>query len=163
VREERPTLRPVLGRWQLLGLGIGTIIGSGVFVIPGPAAALFAGPAIILSFLVAAFGCALAGLCYAELSAMFPAAGSAYAYASRAFGRRIGWLIGWLLILEYLFSASIVAEACAAYALGAVSATDTPLVALLKSLFPSVLLVVVAWPVVWVWKYRSTSSAPLWS
>jgi hypothetical protein len=49
VTEELPALRPVLGRWQLLGLGIGTIIGSGVFLIPGPAAALFAGPAIILS------------------------------------------------------------------------------------------------------------------
>jgi amino acid permease len=92
VTEERPALRPVLGRWQLLGLGIGTIIGSGIFVIPGPAAALFAGPAIILSFVFAALGCALAGLCYAELSAMFPAAGSAYSRHTSKYRRSVGRL-----------------------------------------------------------------------
>jgi len=117
-------LLPVLGRWQLLGIGIGAIIGSGIFVIPGPAAAQFAGPAITLSFMIAALGCALAGLCYAELSAMFPSAGSAYAFSTRAFGRVVGWLVGWLLILEYLFAAAIVAQAFAAYfAVSSVSQT----------------------------------------
>jgi basic amino acid/polyamine antiporter, APA family len=110
-------LRPVLGRWQLLCVGIGAIVGSGIFVIPGPAAAQFAGPGVVISFVIAALGCALAGLCYAELSAMFPAAGSAYAYSARAFGRGAGWVVGWLLVLEYLFAAAIVAQACAAYAL----------------------------------------------
>ena len=103
-------LRHVLGRWQLLGIGIGAIIGSGIFVIPGPAAAQFAGPAITVSFMIAALGCALAGLCYAELSAMFPSAGSAYAFSTLAFGRLIGWLVGWLLVLEYLFAAAILAQ-----------------------------------------------------
>jgi len=110
-------LRPVLGRWQLLCVGIGAIIGSGIFVIPGPATQ-FAGPAILLSFVLAAIGCGLAGLCYAELAAMYPEAGSAYAYSRRAFGRLPGWLIGWLLILEYLFATAIVAQAFATYALG---------------------------------------------
>src|SRR3984957_11686423 len=125
VRDATP-LRPVLNRWQLLCIGIGAIIGSGIFVIPGPAAAQFAGPAIVLSFVIAALGCALAGLCYAELAAMFPAAGGAYTYGSHAFGRLIGWLIGWLLILEYLFAAAIVSEACAAYALGPILVADSP-------------------------------------
>ena len=106
-------LRPVLGRWQLLGIGIGAIIGSGIFVIPGPAAAQFAGPAIVVSFMIAALGCALAGLCYAELSAMYPSAGGAYAFSTRAFGPLVGWLVGWLLILEYLFAAAIVAQSFA--------------------------------------------------
>lgn len=112
------SLRPVLGRWQLLAIGIGTIIGSGIFVIPGPAAAQFAGPAITLSFAIAALGCALAGLCYAELSAMFPSAGSAYAFSVRAFGPLAGWLVGWLLVLEYLFAGAIVAQSFAAYFTG---------------------------------------------
>lgn len=111
-------LRRVLGRWQLLCIGIGAIIGSGIFVIPGPAAAQFAGPAIVVSFAIAALGCGLAGLCYAELAALYPEAGSAYVYSSRAFGRLTGWLVGWLLVLEYLFATAIVAQAFASYALG---------------------------------------------
>lgn len=71
---ETSGLRAILGRWQLLGIGIGAIVGSGIFVIPGPAAAQFAGPAVVISFLIAALGCGLAVLCYAELSAMFPSA-----------------------------------------------------------------------------------------
>lgn len=137
-------LRPVLGRWQLLSVGIGAIIGSGIFVIPGPAAAQFAGPAIILSFLIAALGCALAGLCYAELAAMHPVAGSAYAYASSAFGRLPGWLVGWLLILEYSFAAAIVAQAFAGYASGLFSFEDPFFARALQTLLPIIVLVAVA-------------------
>lgn len=137
-------LKAVLGRWQLLCVGIGAIIGSGIFVIPGPAAQ-FAGPGIILSFVIAAFGCALAGLCYAELSAMVPAAGSAYAYSSRAFGPLVGWVIGWLLILEYLFAAAIVAQACAGYALSLFSITDESTRAILQTFLPLLVLVAVAY------------------
>jgi APA family basic amino acid/polyamine antiporter len=137
-------LRPVLGRWQLLSVGIGAIIGSGIFVIPGPAAAQFAGPAVVISFMIAALGCALAGLCYAELSAMFPAAGSAYAYSSRAFGRFAGWLIGWLLVLEYLFAAAIVAQACAGYALSLFSIEDTFTIAVMTGVLSVAALAAVA-------------------
>lgn len=129
-------LRPVLGRWQLLGIGIGAIIGSGIFVIPGPAAAQFAGPAIVISFVIAAIGCGLAGLCYAELSAMFPSAGSAYSFSSRAFGRMIGWLVGWLLILEYLFAAAIVAQAFAAYFADLLAITDTSTARIVQAALP---------------------------
>jgi basic amino acid/polyamine antiporter, APA family len=137
-------LRPVLGRWQLLCVGIGAIIGSGIFVIPGPAAAQFAGPGVILSFMIAGFGCALAGLCYAELSAMFPAAGSAYAYSSRAFGRLAGWLIGWLLVLEYLFAAAIVAQSCAGYALSLFTIQDPSTLAMLSAVLSVAALAAVA-------------------
>lgn len=138
------SLRPVLGRWQLLAIGIGAIIGSGIFVIPGPAAAQFAGPAIILSFILAAIGCVLAGLCYAELAAMVPSAGSAYAYSTLAFGRFAGWLIGWLLILEYLFAAAIVAEACVGYGLGLFDIADAHTVAILQWVLPPVVLLAIA-------------------
>jgi APA family basic amino acid/polyamine antiporter len=133
-------LLPVLGRWQLLGIGIGAIIGSGIFVIPGPAAAQFAGPAITLSFMIAALGCALAGLCYAELSAMFPSAGSAYAFSTRAFGRVVGWLVGWLLILEYLFAAAIVAQAFAAYFGGLLGITDPSKARTVQAILPLLVL-----------------------
>ena len=137
-------LRPVLGRWQLLCIGIGAIIGSGIFVIPGPAAAQFAGPAIVISFLIAALGCALAGLCYAELSAMFPSAGSAYAFSSRAFGRVIGWLVGWLLLLEYLFAAAIVAQAFASYFGGLLNIADAASAARVQAVLPVVVLAMTA-------------------
>jgi basic amino acid/polyamine antiporter, APA family len=134
------SLRPVLGRWQLLAIGIGTIIGSGIFVIPGPAAAQFAGPAITVSFAIAALGCALAGLCYAELSAMFPSAGSAYAFSVRAFGPVVGWLVGWLLILEYLFAGAIVAQSFAAYFSGLFSFSDPAAARALLLALPVIIL-----------------------
>jgi APA family basic amino acid/polyamine antiporter len=138
-------LLPVLGRWQLLGIGIGAIIGSGIFVIPGPAAAQFAGPAITLSFMIAALGCALAGLCYAELSAMFPSAGSAYAFSTRAFGRVVGWLVGWLLILEYLFAAAIVAQAFAAYFAGLFNIADASTARIVLAVLPLLVLAATAY------------------
>ena len=104
-----------LGPIQLVMLGIGCIIGAGIFSITGIAAAQNAGPAIILSFLIAAIGCAAAGLCYSELAAMIPIAGSAYTYAYVAFGELIAWLIGWNLILEYAIGAATVAISWSAY------------------------------------------------
>jgi len=104
-----------LGRWNLLSLGIGCIIGAGIFVVTGSAAANYAGPAVILSFLFAGLACAFAGLCYAELASMIPAAGSAYTYAYATLGEIVAWIIGWDLILEYLFGASSVAVGWSGY------------------------------------------------
>ncbi len=102
-------LRRVLGSWNLITLGIGAIIGAGIFVITGQAAAQFAGPAIIISFVLAAITCALAGLCYAEFASMIPLAGSAYTYSYATLGELVAWIIGWDLILEYAFGAATVA------------------------------------------------------
>jgi APA family basic amino acid/polyamine antiporter len=96
-------------------LGIGAVIGAGIFVITGNAAAVLAGPALIISFIISAVGCALAGLCYAEFSSMFPVAGSAYSYAYATMGEFIAWILGWDLILEYLFGASTVAVGWSGY------------------------------------------------
>jgi len=111
----QPKLKRVLGRWNLINLGIGAIIGAGIFVLTGTAAAQYAGPAIILSFVVAAFVCLLAGLCYAEFASMIPRAGSAYTYALATLGPVAAWIIGWDLILEYLFAASTVAVGWSGY------------------------------------------------
>jgi APA family basic amino acid/polyamine antiporter len=110
-----PTLRRVLGPLDLVLVGIGVIVGGGIFVVTGNAAAQFAGPAIVLSFLLAGVGCALTGMCYAELAAMIPAAGSAYAFTYTALGEAAAWIIGWNLLLEYVFAASYVSVGWSGY------------------------------------------------
>jgi APA family basic amino acid/polyamine antiporter len=109
------TLRRALGALNLTMLGIGAIIGAGIFVLTGTAAAQYAGPAIVLSFILAGLGCLFAGLCYAEFSAMIPIAGSAYTYGYATLGELIAWIIGWDLILEYLFGAATVAVGWSGY------------------------------------------------
>src|ERR1700743_3033849 len=99
-----PELKRALGPFQLIGIGIGIIIGAGIFVSTGTTAAHFAGPSVIISFIIAGFGCTLAGLCYAEFAAMIPVSGSAYSYSYATLGEGIAWFIGWNLVLEYLFA-----------------------------------------------------------
>ncbi len=111
---ESPFRRELHG-WQLILLGIGCIVGTGIFVLTGTAAARHAGPAIAISFVVSALGCLCAALCYAEFSSMLPVTGSAYTYAYATLGEFIAWIIGWDLILEYLFGACSVAVGWSGY------------------------------------------------
>lgn len=113
--DEKNSLKRTLGRFNLITLGIGAIIGAGIFVLTGQAAASYAGPAVVISFIVAGIACAFAGLCYAEFASMIPIAGSAYTYAYATLGEFIAWIIGWDLILEYLFGASTVAVGWSGY------------------------------------------------
>lgn len=113
--EEEPRLRRALGPINLTALGIGAIIGAGIFVLTGTAAAEYAGPAIVYSFLIAGLGCLLAALCYAEFAAMIPLAGSAYTYGYATLGEFIAWIIGWVLVLEYLLGAATVAVGWSGY------------------------------------------------
>ena len=113
--EGEHSLKRSLTATNLVLLGIGAIIGAGIFVLTGTAAALYAGPAIWISFVVAGLGCLFAGLCYAEFAAMIPIAGSAYTYGYATLGELIAWIIGWDLILEYLFGASTVAVGWSGY------------------------------------------------
>jgi len=108
-------LKRALGPWNLVGLGIGAIIGAGLFSLTGIAAAENAGPAIVLSFLVAAIGCALAGMCYSELASMIPVSGSAYTYAHATLGELVAWIIGWSLVLEYALGAATVSVSWSSY------------------------------------------------
>ncbi|TFG51570.1 MAG: amino acid permease [Gemmatimonadales bacterium] len=108
-------LKRALTATNLVLLGIGAIIGAGIFVLTGTAAAQYAGPAIVLSFVLAGLGCLFAGLCYAEFASMIPIAGSAYTYGYATLGEFAAWIIGWDLILEYLFAASTVAVGWSGY------------------------------------------------
>jgi len=102
-------LRRALGALHLTLLGIGGIIGTGIFVLTGTAAANHAGPALPLSFIIA-------GLGYAEFSAMIPVSGSAYSYSYATLGEAVAWFIGWNLVLEYLFAVATVSVGWSGYA-----------------------------------------------
>ncbi len=108
-------LKKTLTARSLVALGIGAIIGAGLFSITGLAAANHAGPSITISFIIAAVGCAFAGLCYAEFSSMIPIAGSAYTYSFATMGEFIAWIIGWDLVLEYAVGAATVSISWSRY------------------------------------------------
>ncbi len=105
----------MLGGFDLAVLAVGAIIGAGIFNMTGTAAAQYAGPAVVLSFVLASVGCLFVGLCYAEFAAMFPVCGGPYAYGYASLGRLAGWIIGWAVVLEYLFGAAGVAVAWSGY------------------------------------------------
>jgi basic amino acid/polyamine antiporter, APA family len=113
--EGEHSLKRTLGPGQLIALGIGAIIGAGLFSLTGIAAANHAGPAVTLAFVVAAIGCAFAGLCYSEFSTMIPIAGSAYTYSYATMGELMAWIIGWDLVLEYAVGAATVAVSWSRY------------------------------------------------
>ena len=98
-----------LGPLSLVSLGIGAVVGAGIFVLAGTSAAQYAGPGIALSFVIAGIACLFAGLCYAELASMIPVSGSAYTYSYATLGEFLAWIVGWCLVLEYLFSGAAVA------------------------------------------------------
>ncbi len=104
-----------LGVVSLTALGIGAIIGVGIFVLTGAAAARYAGPAVVLSFALSGFACAVVALCYAELAALIPVSGSTYSYVYAALGEIFAWMIGWDLVLEYAMAAATVAVGWSGY------------------------------------------------
>jgi len=114
--EGENTLKRTLSAGNLVALGIGAIIGAGLFVRTAAAAGAHAGPAVTLSFIIAAIGCAFAGLCYAEFASIIPIAGSAYTYAYATMGEIVAWIIGWALILEYALGAATVSISWSEYA-----------------------------------------------
>src|SRR3954470_13726625 len=118
--EPKHQLKRVLGPVQLTALGVGAAIGAGIFssigsAVAGGAEHAGAGPAIIISFVLVAVACALAGFCYAEFASMVPTAGSAYTYAYATLGELIAWIIGWDLILEYAVGNVAVAVSWSGY------------------------------------------------
>ena len=114
---QKKGLRRSLGPFQLTLLGIGAVIGTGIFVLTSEAAQK-AGPGMLASFVIAGFVCAVAALCYSELSSMVPVAGSAYTYTYAVVGEMMAWMVGWALILEYAVGASAVAVGWSNHAIG---------------------------------------------
>lgn len=108
-------LKRSLSALNVTFIGVGAIIGAGIFVLTGQAAAQYAGPAIVISFVLAGITCGFAALCYAEFASMIPVAGSAYTYAYATLGEFFAWIIGWDLVLEYMFGAALVAVGWSGY------------------------------------------------
>ncbi len=108
-------LKRTLGPVNLVALGIGAIIGAGLFALTPKAAHDNAGPAVVFSFMIAAVGCAFAGMCYSEFATMIPIAGSAYTYAYATMGELLAWIIGWDLVLEYAVGAATVSVSWSKY------------------------------------------------
>ena len=120
--EKRAGLRRVLTARDLIAIGLGAMIGGGIYTTLGSGVAK-AGPAVIVAFLLAGLASFFAALCYAELGAMVPIAGSAYTYAYATLGQVVAWVIGWDLILEYAVSAAPVASAFSGSVQAAVAGT----------------------------------------
>lgn len=108
-------LKKNLGALDLVVFGVGVCVGAGIFVLTGQVAASHAGPSVALAFVIAAVGCGLAGLCYAELASTVPVAGSAYTFAYASVGEFIAWIIGWDLILEFTLASSALATSFSDY------------------------------------------------
>jgi APA family basic amino acid/polyamine antiporter len=108
-------LKRTLGVVGLTAFGVGCTIGAGIFSLTGVVAAHQAGPGVTLAFVIASVACFFAGLCYAEFAAMVPIAGSAYSYAYATLGELVAWIIGWSLLLEWLFGGSVVAISWSGY------------------------------------------------
>ena len=145
------SLKRELGAGDLIMLAIGAVIGAGIFSSIGTAAAgeilpsgvvvrYGAGPALVVSFLLLGVVCGLAALCYAELAAMIPQAGSAYAYSYATLGELIAWIIGWDLILEYAVGNVAVAVAWSGYFVSFLSAFNVHFPAYLTHGYRSALL-----------------------
>ena len=114
---EKKSLHRSLGAFQLTMLGVGAIIGTGIFVLTAEAAQK-AGPGMLLSFVIAGVVCALAALCYSEMSSMVPVSGSAYTYSYAVMGELVAWIVGWSLVLEYAVAAGAVAVGWSGYFVG---------------------------------------------
>ena len=117
------SLKRAIGPLSLIIMGLGCIIGAGIFIVTGIASANYSGPALILSFVISAVACIFTALCYAEFASMIPISGSVYTYTYVAMGEVWAWMIGWVLIFEYLISASAVAVGWSSYIVGLLNST----------------------------------------
>jgi APA family basic amino acid/polyamine antiporter len=116
---QKKSLHRSLGALQLTLLGIGSVIGTGIFVLTASGAQK-AGPGLILAFVIAGLVCIVAALCYAEIAAMVPVAGSAYTYSYATVGELLAWTVGWALIMEYAIAAAAVSVGWSGYFTGTI-------------------------------------------
>ena len=117
---KRSELKKTLNVFDLIVIGIGAVVGTGIFTIIGTAItgsseSAGAGPAIVVSMVLAAVACVFSALCYSEIAAMIPVAGSAYTYTYATMGEFMAWMVGWILMLEYAIGNITVASAWTGY------------------------------------------------
>jgi basic amino acid/polyamine antiporter, APA family len=130
-KNDDKSLKRSIGPIGLTLLGLGSIIGAGIFIVTGVASANYSGPALVISFIISAVACTFTALCYAEFASMIPISGSVYTYTYVTMGEIWAWMIGWVLIFEYLISASAVAVGWSSYSVGLLSSAGINLPAYL--------------------------------
>ena len=128
------TLKRSIGPLGLTIMGVGGIIGAGIFIVTGVASAS-SGPALVVSFIVAAIACTFTALCYAEFASMIPIAGSVYTYTYITMGEIWAWIMGWILVLQYLIASAAVAIGWSSYAVALVSSFGIALPAIISGPF----------------------------
>lgn len=101
-------LKRSLSLLEITLMSVGIILGAGIYVVIGEAAGL-SGNAIWLSFIIAAIVATFTGLSYAELASRYPEAGAEYVYVENAFGSKLAWLTGWLIIIASVIGSATVA------------------------------------------------------
>ena len=129
--ENDTTLKRSIGPFGLTIMGVGGIIGAGIFIVTGVASAA-SGPALVLSFIIAAIACTFTALCYAEFASMIPIAGSVYTYTYITMGEIWAWIMGWIMILQYLIASSAVAIGWSSYAVALVTSMGIALPAVIS-------------------------------
>jgi len=111
---DKKTLKPTMRTFDLVLLGVGSVIGSGILVLTGEASSK-AGPSVVFSFLIAGLACGLTALCYAELSSTIPSSGSVYTYSYITLGEVVAHLMGWLLGGSYIIAGAAIANGWSSY------------------------------------------------
>jgi basic amino acid/polyamine antiporter, APA family len=110
VAHENTGLRRTLSARDLVVFGVSAMVGTGIFVLTGQAAADGAGPALIVSIILTGIMCIFCALSYSELATLIPVSGSAYAYMFTALGEFVAWVVGWILVVEYLAGNMTIAQ-----------------------------------------------------
>lgn len=107
----RPELRRTLGNFHTFAAGISYIsILTGTFQLFYFGVSL-GGPAYWWSWPLVFAGQLMVALCFCELAARYPVAGSVYNWSKLMGGRHIGWLGGWMMTIATMVSLSAVALA----------------------------------------------------
>ncbi|NLX39209.1 MAG: amino acid permease [Methanothrix sp.] len=139
-RSDRTGLKRDLGLFEVTLSGVGIILGAGIYALIGKAAEL-AGNSVWIAFALAALIAVFTGLSYAELSSIFPRASAEYEYTNRAFGKRLAFVIGWLIIFSGVIGASTVALGFGGYFEALTGA----------SALPSAVLLILALSIILLW------------
>ena len=93
---EAPALRRALGKWDLTAIGVNQVIGSAIFLLPADVAKQV-GPWGPLAFMAVGLLSLSIALCFAEVGSRFETTGGPYLPARAAFGRFVGFEVGWMM------------------------------------------------------------------
>jgi amino acid transporter len=95
------SFKPVLSLWALVLFGLAFVGPTAPYTFFGVGSVKSHGH-FALVYLIAMLAISFTAMSYGRMATAFPEAGSTYAYASRAIHPTIGYIAGWVMILDYL-------------------------------------------------------------